>query len=164
MSKKSKKQIRVLSIDDGGVRGIIPARILQEIETRTGKRIHELFDLIVGNSTGGILALGLVTPDEKGQAKLTAQDLVSFYQQNSPKIFSTSFWRKLRTGWGLWNPKYSRDNLDNILKEILGEMKMSQTLTPAMAISYSLDRSMPHLLTTRAARGKILPKTITSET
>lgn len=146
------QQLRVLSIDGGGVRGIIPARILREIETRTGKRTHELFDLIVGNSTGGILALGLVTPDEKGQAKFTAQDLVSFYQQNCPKIFSHSWWRKLSTGWGLWNPKYSRDNLDKILKEVLGDVRMSQTLKPAVVTSYSLDQSLPHLWTTRHAK------------
>ncbi|MEL6152794.1 MAG: patatin-like phospholipase family protein [Bacteroidota bacterium] len=152
MADQLNKQIRILSIDGGGVRGIIPARILQEIETRTSKRIHELFDLIVGNSTGGILALGLVTPDEKGQAKFTAQDLVSFYQQNCPKIFSHSLWRKVSTGWGLWNPKYSRDNLDKILKEVLGNVKLSQTLKPAMITSYSLDQSLPHLWTTRRAK------------
>ncbi|MEL6539403.1 MAG: CBASS cGAMP-activated phospholipase [Bacteroidota bacterium] len=152
MINQPNKQIRVLSIDGGGVRGIIPARILQEIETRTGRRIHELFDLIVGNSTGGILALGLVTPDEKRQAKFKAKELVNFYQQNCAKIFSHSWWGKVSTGWGLWSPKYSRDNLDKILKEVLGDVKMSQTLKPAMITSYSLDQSLPHLWTTRRAK------------
>jgi patatin-like phospholipase/acyl hydrolase len=50
---------KVLSIDGGGIRGIIPAMILAEIEDRTGKPIAEMFDLIAGTSTGGILALGL---------------------------------------------------------------------------------------------------------
>lgn len=152
MAEKKKKQIRVLSIDGGGVRGIIPARILQEIEERTGRRIHEIFDLVIGNSTGGILALGLVTPDTQGQPRFTAKDLVAFYQDNCAKIFSHPFGRKLTTGWGLWGPRYSRTNLDQILQEVLGDIRVSQVLTPAMVISYSLDRSMPHLWTSRKAK------------
>jgi Patatin-like phospholipase len=49
----------VLSIDGGGIRGIIPAIVLNYIEERTGKWISDMFDLIAGTSTGGILALGL---------------------------------------------------------------------------------------------------------
>ena len=57
----------VLSIDGGGIRGIIPAMVIAHLEQRTGKPACELFDLIVGTSTGGILALGLALQDEKGQ-------------------------------------------------------------------------------------------------
>jgi patatin-like phospholipase/acyl hydrolase len=52
----------ILSIDGGGIRGVIPAKLLAEIERRTGKRIAELFDFIAGTSTGGILAVGLTQP------------------------------------------------------------------------------------------------------
>ena len=55
----------ILSIDGGGFRGIIPAMILAEIERRTGHRIAEMFDLIAGTSTGGILALGLTVPQNE---------------------------------------------------------------------------------------------------
>lgn len=46
------RQIKVISIDGGGIRGIIPAMVLAEIESRTGRPIAELFDLIAGTSTG----------------------------------------------------------------------------------------------------------------
>jgi patatin-like phospholipase/acyl hydrolase len=49
----------VLSIDGGGIRGVVPAIVLAEIEERTGRPAAERFDLIVGTSTGGIPALGL---------------------------------------------------------------------------------------------------------
>ncbi len=51
--------MKVLAIDGGGIRGLIPALVLAEIERRTGRRIAEMFDLIAGTSTGGILACGL---------------------------------------------------------------------------------------------------------
>jgi len=64
-----RKAIRVLSLDGGGIRGIAVARILEGIERETCKRIHELFDVIVGTSTGGLLAVMMSievpeTPDE----------------------------------------------------------------------------------------------------
>ena len=68
-----RRTIRVLAIDGGGIRGIIPARVLVEIEKLTRRSIAELFDLIVGTSTGGILALGLTTPGSDGPAFSAAQ-------------------------------------------------------------------------------------------
>ncbi len=53
------KAIRVLSLDGGGIRGVAVARILEGIEKDTGKRIHELFDVVVGTSTGGLLSVML---------------------------------------------------------------------------------------------------------
>jgi patatin-like phospholipase/acyl hydrolase len=89
----NRKMFRVLSIDGGGVRGIIPARILVEIEKRTNKPIAELFDFIVGNSTGGLIALGLTTPDANNKPKYTAKNLLDLYLEDSKAIYSSSFLR-----------------------------------------------------------------------
>ena len=51
---------RILCLDGGGVKGLVQIEMLRQIEQRTGKRIVELFDWIVGSSTGGIIALALV--------------------------------------------------------------------------------------------------------
>lgn len=51
---------RILSLDGGGMRGLIQIEILSQIERATGRKITELFDWIIGSSTGGIVALGLV--------------------------------------------------------------------------------------------------------
>ena len=64
---------RVLSIDGGGIRGIIPAMVIASIEKKVGKPARELFDLMVGTSTGGILALGLSRPGSGRQAQFSAR-------------------------------------------------------------------------------------------
>ena len=49
--------LRVLAIDGGGIRGLIPAHVLAYLEDRTGRPTCEMFDVIAGTSTGAILAL-----------------------------------------------------------------------------------------------------------
>jgi patatin-like phospholipase/acyl hydrolase len=148
----SYKKFRILSIDGGGVRGVIPARILQAIEEQTGKPICELFDLVIGNSTGGLIALALLTPDQEGRPKYKAADLVEFYKQKTPKIFSSSIFHHIKTGWGLWGPRYNRKHLDRILKELFDNAKLSHTLKPAVVISFSLDCVLPEMWSTHHAR------------
>ena len=66
--------MKVLAIDGGGIRGLIPALVLAEIERRTGRPTAELFDLIAGTSTGGILACGLTRPGPDGKPLHSADD------------------------------------------------------------------------------------------
>jgi hypothetical protein len=81
---------KVLSIDGGGIRGIIPAMVLAEIERRTGKLTSEVFDLVAGTSTGGILALGLTKPGQGGKAQYSAETLIELYETEGGKIFDLS--------------------------------------------------------------------------
>ena len=73
--------LKVLSIDGGGIRGVIPATILSEIENRTHARVAELFDLVAGTSTGGILACGLTIPGDGGRPRWRAEELVALYEK-----------------------------------------------------------------------------------
>jgi patatin-like phospholipase/acyl hydrolase len=149
-----KTPFRILTIDGGGVRGIIPARILEEFEQRSGKPISELFDLMVGSSAGGLIVLALNAPNEVGQPKFKASDLVAFYKHRSKNIFSTSIFKKLYNGFGLWGPKYNRDELDKILGELFGSVKMSQLIKPTGVTSYNLDSGLPHLWSREYAHQK----------
>ncbi|KAF5763476.1 putative phospholipase A(1) [Helianthus annuus] len=54
-----KQGLRILAMDGGGMKGLATVRILKEIESGTGRQIHEMFDLICGTSTGGMLAVAL---------------------------------------------------------------------------------------------------------
>lgn len=76
----------MLSIDGGGVRGIIPALVLDHLERSTGSPCAELFDLMVGTSTGGIIALALSLADEGGGSRYSANDLVTLYSERSDDI------------------------------------------------------------------------------
>jgi patatin-like phospholipase/acyl hydrolase len=81
-------KLRILSIDGGGIRGIIPAVLLAELEHRTGKHIAELFDLIAGTSTGGVLATLRTKPGTDGAPQYAATEIIDFYLRKGPIIFS----------------------------------------------------------------------------
>ena len=89
--------IKILSIDGGGIRGIIPGLIMNDIEQRTGRPIAELFDYVAGTSTGGILALGLTKAGADGRPHYTAMDSVRMYRENGAQIFSRSVWHRIRS-------------------------------------------------------------------
>lgn len=70
----------IISIDGGGIRGLVPALILQKIESEVGKPIHEFVDLVAGTSTGGILALGLASG-------IKTEELVKIYSTRATQVF-----------------------------------------------------------------------------
>lgn len=69
------------------MRGLIPVLVAAEMERRSGRHLTTLFDLIVGTSTGGILALGLSAPGASGSPAFTAAQLVNFYTAQGATIF-----------------------------------------------------------------------------
>ena len=102
MAEQQRSVRRVLSLDGGGIRGIIPALVLAHLERQMGAPASEFFDLIVGTSTGGILALGLSLQEQQGRSLLAAKRMVALYERHGAQIFERSLWRKLRTaGWAL---------------------------------------------------------------
>ncbi len=120
---------KILSIDGGGIRGIIPAVILGELERKTGKAASSLFDLIAGTSTGGILALGLVKPNQDGSPHYSAMDLVGLYESNGSRIFSRSLLHRVLALGRFSKAKYSTTGLEKVLQEYFGETMLSEALT-----------------------------------
>lgn len=134
------KKFRILSLDGGGLRGLAELIILKEIEEMTGKRIYELFDLIVGTSTGGIIACGL-TASKNGRPILTVDKLIDLYFANGDKIFPRQdnyikkAYRSIRS---LFMPEYSYKGLDEKLTEYFGDIRLSEVLTPIIVTSYDV--------------------------
>jgi patatin-like phospholipase/acyl hydrolase len=146
------KQIRMLSIDGGGIRGVIPAMVLAEIERRTGKHISELFDLITGTSTGGILALALTRPNNEGTPRYSAEDLISLYEENGGRIFSRSLWHRIQAVGNIAEVKYTSEGIETVLDECFGETRLSQALTEVLVTSYEIERHQPFLFRSYRAR------------
>lgn len=147
---------RVLSIDGGGIRGVIPAAVLVELERRSGKKAWDLFDLVAGTSTGGIIACGLA----RG---VPAQDMLDVYLKHGSEIFS----RRWRTYFGISGPRYSDVALRSILERVLGaKTLLSEVVQPELlVVSYfvsvkgkpELGKSSYHFKSYQA-RGNLLGK------
>lgn len=143
---------RVLCIDGGGIRGIIPAMVLAEIERRTAKPASELFDLIAGTSTGGILAMGLVTPGTDGKPAFKASDGVGIYEEHGPTIFSRTKRDLVHSLGGVLHERYHADGLVNILRSTFGNLRLSDALTDVLLASYEISRSETWLFRSRQAK------------
>jgi patatin-like phospholipase/acyl hydrolase len=141
----------VLALDGGGIRGIIPARVLQEIETLTGRRISDLFDLVSGTSTGGIIALGLVKPAD-GTPQYSAEALLDLYMHRGEDIFPRSPARKIATFFGLADVRYSAAPLEEMLIEHFGETPLSSALTEIVVPAYDLSAPAPYFFKRSYAR------------
>lgn len=130
----------VLSIDGGGIRGIIPAVVLKYIEEQLGRPIHECFDLVTGTSTGGIIATGLCVPDGNGKAKYSANDILKFYVEESHKIFGKP--RSIFTR--LFKSKYRANDLYGPLHEKIGNVPFCEMLTKVMIPAYDISNRRPY--------------------
>lgn len=150
-----------LSIDGGGVRGVIPAVILTEIEKKTNRSICDLFQSgLTGTSTGGLIALGLAArkstdPNDANYNKplFTAEELVNFYSGESQNIFPTEETSCCYSCWvsflcclcckGICSAEYDNEYLQQRLKEIFGERKLSDSLVPVQVVAFDLTRNAP---------------------
>jgi patatin-like phospholipase/acyl hydrolase len=145
-------QVRVLSIDGGGIRGIIPALVLAEIEDCTRRPVSDLFDLIAGTSTGGLLALALSRPGDGGGPAFSARELVDLYLHEGPRIFSRSIWRRIRSADSLIDEKYPADALERALDTYLGEVPLSAARTNVLITAYEIERRFPFFFKSARAR------------
>lgn len=134
---------RILSIDGGGIRGLIPALVLSEIEARTGKAISDSFDLIAGTSTGGILALGLTKDNGNGRPQYSANDLAEIYQSRGKEIFSRSLWKGVSSVAGLTDELYSHKGIENVLEDYFGDDPLGSGLTKTLVTSYDIQNREP---------------------
>jgi patatin-like phospholipase/acyl hydrolase len=141
---------RLLALDGGGIRGIIPAMVLADLERRSARRTAELFELIAGTSTGGIIALALTTPGPEGRPAWSAEDLVSLYSDEGPRIFDRS---RVRALHGIFDERYEAAALEAVLERYLGEARLSQSVSHVLLPTYdTVSRSVFFFDSVRAAR------------
>ncbi len=134
------RTIKVLAIDGGGIRGIIPAMILAEIEKTAQKPISQLFDLIAGTSTGGILGLALTKPNAEGAPAYSARDMINLYEQEGANIFSRDAFHRVTSIGNIVDEKYPSKGIDSVLEKYFGEARLKDSLTDVLVISYEIER------------------------
>eukprot|EP01040_Poterioochromonas_malhamensis_P013670 gene13670-15066_t len=118
------KHYDIISIDGGGVKGIIPAYWLSEIEKRTHCPIADLVDMLAGTSTGSAIAGALaVKKSSTTSLPIAARDLVSLY--SDPNQLCEVFKSRFSFG-GVLGPKYDNSRL-SIFKKYVGEIKLSSS-------------------------------------
>ncbi|XP_023739614.1 patatin-like protein 2 isoform X2 [Lactuca sativa] len=137
--------ITVLSIDGGGIRGLIPAIILDFLENELKRidgedaRIADYFDIIAGTSTSGLITAMLTAPDEKKRPLFSAKDIKNFYLQNCPKIFPQDrnmFTKIMKSLNGpLYDGKYLHDSIRKRFKNIRLEDTLTNVVIPTFDIS-----------------------------
>ena len=128
---------RVLAIDGGGVRGVLPAAFLATVEENIGGDVVDYFDLIVGTSTGGIIALGL-------GGGLSAAEIRDFYLERGPRIFSGISW--LRKARGLATaPEYDHQQLRTELEDVFGDRRIGESRTRLVVPSMDVNSGKVHL-------------------
>ena len=136
---------KVLSIDGGGIRGIIPAIILKEIEKRTQKRIWQLFDLIAGTSTGGFLAMILTmpNPDNANTARYSMEDIINMYREDGKNIFHEPFLESLTEVDDLLRPKYPSEGRQKVAEKYFKDAALKDALTNIFITSYDIQLRVP---------------------
>ncbi|XP_052196293.1 patatin-like protein 2 [Diospyros lotus] len=141
--------ITILSIDGGGVRGIIPGVILANLESQlqdldgTDARLVDYFDVIAGTSTGGLITAMLTAPnsDDNRRPLYAAKDIVPFYLENCPKIFPQTkgpFAWIVKIYKALTGPKYNGKYLHKLIRDILGDKRLHQTLTNVVIPTFDI--------------------------
>ena len=106
----------ILSIDGGGIRGIIPLACLVRLESREGKPSHEIFDMIAGTSTGAIIAGGIALG-------ISARGLLALYKYMARKAFTPlPLWRVILNGG---NHRYSNTFISEILSDLGADQELN---------------------------------------
>ncbi len=141
------EKFRILSIDGGGLRGVVPLTILKKVEEKIApKKIWEYFDLIAGTSTGGLItcAITLKLPDQPG-SKYTLNDIMEVYKNRGKEIFPPKGFLSglLHKVTNLVNPSFSDKGIAKVFGDVLGNATMNDCLKPILVSTYDLSNNIP---------------------
>nr|AAD22169.1 patatin-like protein [Sorghum bicolor] len=177
------KLITILSIDGGGIRGLIPATIIAHLEAKLQEldgpdaRIADYFDVIAGTSTGALLTSMLAAPDDNNRPLFSAKDLTTFYLENGPKIFpqkkpkqglcgdlwwtggalQAGFLTPVRNLLGLVRgPKYDGVFLHDKIKSLTHDVKVADTVTNIIVPAFDVKYLQPIIFSTYEAKADTL--------
>ncbi|MFM2386906.1 MAG: hypothetical protein RL660_1663 [Bacteroidota bacterium] len=158
--------IRILSIDGGGIRGIVPAYLLsfleEELQTLSNNkqaRLADYFDFVAGTSTGGIISCLLLAPPNHNNYRFTARDAFDLYVAHGQSIFvpKHSVLRALLSVFshslkiGFTDEIYNAEPLEQLLAKQFGDIELRQLSKPSLITAYNIDSRRPHFFTQHTA-------------
>ncbi|XP_062102060.1 patatin-like protein 3 [Humulus lupulus] len=158
---KHGNMITILSVDGGGIRGIIPAVLIEYLESELqeldGKdaRIADYFDMISGTSTGGLITAMLTAPNKNNRPLYAGNEIVPFYLQHCPKIFpqSNGLFGLLDPVRGVAiGPKYNGKYLHDTVRNILGTTRLHETLTNVVIPTFDIKKLQPVIFSSYQAK------------
>lgn len=123
----------ILALDGGGTRGIYTAHLLTQVEQLFDVRIKDCFDLIVGTSTGAIIA-GAVVSD------IPIDEIVELFETEAPDIFRKKWYRN-----PLFVSKYSNEVLAQIIAKHIPAKPLSEISIPLMITTSEITKSDQHI-------------------
>ena len=131
-----RKQYWLLSLDGGGVRGILHLATLARLEEQTGKRIVDLFDGIAGTSIGGIIAAILTMPDpnDPSKPKYSPRQLLNIFFAQGHTMFQPK-WLSFN---GILRTKYKTNGIKNFLASMLGKNTFKNRWLPTVLVTHDL--------------------------
>lgn len=145
------QKVFVLALDGGGIRGVILARILMHVEQLMNARIDQLFNLIAGTSTGGLIALALSMPDFKNAElpRFKPLEILEQYLTKKEDIFKK---RSILYLPGIIESKYNTKGIETFCKETFTEdMRLSQLLVPSFVTSFNDTKNKEEIFGSHAA-------------
>lgn len=129
-------KVFVLSLDGGGIRGVVLAKILKHISEKMNVPIDSLFNLIGGTSTGGLIALALATPDDENpeKAKYNCDQILEIYTKRKNEIFI----KRRFYSMGLFNSKYTSSGVETFAKGFFGDnLMLSHLKLPVIVTAFN---------------------------
>lgn len=139
---QQRKPFRILAINGGGMLGLMPARVLQHVETVTGKSIRESFDLIAGTSVGSLIA-GIVT----SPTETTIGDAINKLENTN--MFKSTWFRDITSVAGLLRPRIPTAVRDAELSALLGETTLGECSPDVLTVSFDVRHNKPRIFTTK---------------
>lgn len=143
----------ILSIDGGGIKGIIPGMVLVNLEERLKTKtnnpeasITDYFDFFAGTSTGGILISLLLCPSDENpnRPKFSAKEALDLYLKYGSEIFQNKGFKKILAQFGWVTEKYNNKAWEDILEQYFGNVKLSQLIKPCIITAYNIELRKAH--------------------
>jgi patatin-like phospholipase/acyl hydrolase len=162
--------VRMLALDGGGIRGVLPARVLVELERITGKPVASLFDVVAGTSTGGLIALALTKPNGVGAPEFSAREVLDLYLKFGRVIFPRVRSMRSRGEFSsaraqvvqrigcllspqlFGNARYVATGLESVLETYLGTARLSDALSDVIVPAYDWRAGRAMIFNSRDAR------------